>query len=307
VGEPGAGQVRLKIEAIGLNRHEAAYRAGVIPAKTALPSLMGFEAVGIVEAIGEGVHGINLGDRKCVLPMEQFGELGVYAEKAIVSVGNLLIAPPTLSAVEAAAVWMQYLTAFGIVEVGHAVVGDYILIPAASSSVGLATIQLANWIGAVPIALTRNSDKAKALIAHGAKHVIATRECDLVAEVMRITRGKGANIAFDPVGGRYVETLANALDEDGRIIIYGSLSGEPTIYPHWPASFKSLSLRGWILSYIWNKPYRFEAVKNLILRGLEDGHLKPVIAKTFKLDEIVDAHRYLESNQQVGKVVVTVD
>jgi NADPH:quinone reductase-like Zn-dependent oxidoreductase len=211
-----------------------------------------------------------------------------------------------LTSIEAASIWMQYLTALAIIEVAHATVGDYIIIRAASSSVGLAAIQLANWAGAVPIAATRHSTKTRALLDHGAKHVIATEETDLVAEVMRITGNVGARIVFDPVGGPYVDTLAQAMAQDGVLFIYGGLSGQPTMHPHWPAALKNLSIRGWVASTIWNRPDRFAHAKDLILRGLSEGHLKPVIAKTFVLDDIVDAHRYLESNQQIGKIVVTV-
>jgi NADPH:quinone reductase-like Zn-dependent oxidoreductase len=221
-------------------------------------------------------------------------------------VRSLIAPPPGLTVVEAASVWMQYFTALAIYEVAHAAVGDAILIRAASSSVGLAAIQLANWAGATPIAATRTSAKMKALKAHGAKHVIATEESDLVAEVQRITGGKGTRIVFDPVGGPDVDTLAQAAAEEGIIIIYGGLSGRPTPYPHWPAALKGLSLRGWVASSIWNKPERFARNRDLILHGLAEGRLKPVIAKTFPLGEIVEAHRYLESNQQVGKIVVTV-
>jgi NADPH:quinone reductase-like Zn-dependent oxidoreductase len=84
------------------------------------------------------------------------------------------------------------------------------------------------------------------------------------------------------------------------------LSMKPTPYPHWPAAMKNLSLRGWVASTIWNRPERLERNHALILQGLALGHLKPVIAKTFPLAQIVDAHRYLESNQQIGKIVVTV-
>jgi NADPH:quinone reductase-like Zn-dependent oxidoreductase len=144
------------------------------------------------------------------------------------------------------------------------------------------------------------------LLEHGARHVIATEESDLVAEVMRITGGKGARIVFDPVGGPYVDTLAQAMAVDGVLFIYGGLSGQPTMHPHWPAAFKNLSIRGWVASTIWNHPERFARARELILRGLAGGQLRPVIARTFSLAEIVEAHRYLESNQQVGKIVVTV-
>jgi len=305
VGEPGSGEVRVRIEAIGLNRSEAAFRAGQYPGKPKFPTLMGYEACGVVEALGDGVGDFKTGDRVCVLPTFRFGEYGVYGERAIVPVRSVLLAPPRLSSLEAASIWMQYLTALAIIEVTHATVGDFVIIRAASSSVGLAAIQWANWAGATPIAATRGNSKRQVLLDHGARHVIATEESDLVAEVMKITQGKGARIVFDPVGGPYVETLAQAMAVDGTLFIYGGLSGQPTLHPHWPAAFKNLSIRGWVASTLWNNPERFARAKELVLRGLAEGHLKPVIAKSFKLDEIVEAHRYLESNQQVGKIVVS--
>jgi NADPH:quinone reductase-like Zn-dependent oxidoreductase len=306
VGDPGPGEVRLKVEAIGLNRSEAMFRLGAYPVLPKLPTLIGYEGVGVIEAVGPGVQGFAPGQRVCVFPNTRLGEYGVYAERAIVPVRSLLAPPPNLSSVEAASIWMQYFTALAVIEIAHAAVGDYVIIRAASSSVGLAAIQLANWAGAVSIATTRTRDKVAALQQHGAAHVIPTDETDLVAEVQRITGGKGARVIFDPVGGPDVEKLALAAAEDGIIFIYGGLSMQPTPYPHWPAAMKNLSLRGWVASTIWNHPERLKRNHELILQGLALGHLKPVIAKTFPLAQIVDAHRYLESNQQIGKIVVTV-
>lgn len=306
VEQPGPGEVRVRIEAIGLNRSEAAFRAGLYPVKPELPTLIGYEAAGIVEALGDGVADFSVGDRVCVLPTFRLGEYGVYAERAIVPARSILAAPGALSPVEAASIWMQYLTALAIIEVAQATLGDYVIIRAASSSVGLAAIQLANWTGAVPIAATRRAAKSRALLDHGARHVIATEESDLVEEVMKITGGKGARIVFDPVGGPYVDTLAQAMAVDGVLFIYGGLSGQPTMHPHWPAALKNLSIRGWVASTIWNYPDRFARAKNLIVRGLAEGRLTPVIAKTFPFADIAEAHRYLESNQQIGKIVVTV-
>jgi NADPH:quinone reductase-like Zn-dependent oxidoreductase len=306
VGAPGPGEVRLAVEAIGLNRAEAMFRAGVYLQPPKFPTLIGYEGVGVIEAVGPGVEGFAVGARVCVVPNTRLGEYGMYGENAIVPVKSLLPVPPGLSSVESAAIWMQYCTALGIIEVAHATVGDFVIIRAASSSVGIAAIQLANWAGAVSIAATRRGDKAAALRAHGAQHVIATEETDLVAEVMRITDGKGARIVFDPVGGPDVDKLAQAMAEEGILFIYGGLSGQPTVFPHWPAALKGLSVRGWVASQIWNKPDRYARAQSLVLRGLAQGHLKPVIARTFPLEQIADAHRYLESNQQLGKIVVTV-
>jgi NADPH:quinone reductase-like Zn-dependent oxidoreductase len=307
VPAPAQGEVKLRVEAIGLNRSEAMFRKGAYPTRPSLPTLIGYEGVGTVLALGPGVTGFAVGDRVCVVPSYRLGEYGMYAEETLVPARSLLPAPPGLSSVEAASIWMQYFTAMAIIEIGKATVGDYVIIPAASSSVGLAAIQLANWAGAVPIATTRRADKVAALKAQGAQHVIVTEEQDLLAEVARITNGKGARLVFDPVGGPGVEKLAMAMADEGILFIYGSLSMQPTVFPHWPAALKGLSIRGWVASAIWAKPERYARGQELILRGLAEGHLKPVIAKTFPFERIVDAHRFLESNQQLGKIVVTVN
>ena len=306
VGAPGPGEARVRIEAIGLNRAEAMFRQGGYIQPPAFPALIGYEAAGVLEALGPDVSGFEPGQRVSILPNFSQGQYGVYGELAIVPARSLIPAPEGLSAAESASIWMQYFTAMAIIEVGKVGPGDFVVIPAASSSVGIAAIQLANWAGAEPIAATRTSAKTEALRAQGARHVVATEEVDVPTEIMKITGGKGARIVFDPVGGPFVETWAQAMAERGILFIYGGLSGQPTPYPHWSAAFKGLSLRGWVASEIWNRPERFEPARQMILRGLATGRLKPVIDRTFPLDQIVEAHRYLESNQQVGKVVVTV-
>lgn len=305
VGAPGPGHVRIKVEAVGLNRAEAMYRAGNYPTKPALPSLIGYEGVGTVVALGDGVSDYALGQRVCVLPMISQGDYGIWADEAIVPTRILLPAPDGMDATHAAAIWMQYMTAYAIYEVANVGPNDAVIIPAASSSVGVAAIQLCNWAGAIPIAATRTSAKADALKAVGAAHVVATEEEDLVARVMEITGGKGARCAFDPVGGPYVDTLARALAERGILFVYGGLSGQPTPYPHWPMAFKGCSMRGWVASEIWNHPHRFAAAREKVLAGLALGKLEPVIAKVFNgLESLPEANVFLESNQQIGKVVV---
>jgi NADPH:quinone reductase-like Zn-dependent oxidoreductase len=306
VGDPGPGEVRIRVAAVGLNRAEAMYRAGRYPVQPQLPSLIGYEGVGTIEAVGAGVNEYKEGDRVCVLPMIQQGQYGIWGEQAIVPARILLLAPPGLSDAEAASIWMQYMTAFAIIEVANVGLDDGVIVRAASSSVGIAAIQLANWAGAVSIAATRTGAKEAALREQGAAHVVATDEEDLVERVTDITGGQGAYVAFDPVGGPYVETLATALRPRGILFVYGGLSEQPTPYPHWQCAFKGLSMRGWVASEIWNHPHRFNRARETILAGLAGGQLKPVIAKEFKgLESLREANEYLESNQQVGKVVVT--
>lgn len=306
VGAPGPGELRIKVEAIGLNRAEALFRAGMYLEAPALPAGLGYEASAIVEAVGEGVSGFKPGDAICVIPAFSMNAYSVYADVTVVPAFACTPRPAGLDAVQSAAIWMQYLTAYGaLIDIARLGKGDFAIIPAASSSVGIAAIQIAHHVGATPIATTRGKGKVDAIRAAGAKHVI-TGDQDLVAEVMRITDGKGARVVFDPVGGPTVEKLANATAVGGIVFLYGALERQVTPLPLVAALLRGLTFRGYTLFEINADPVRFEAGKRFINEGIASGALKPVIAKTFPLAQIVEAHRYLESNQQFGKVVVTV-
>src|ERR1700682_3552461 len=198
VGEPGAGEVRLRIHAIGLNRTELTLRSGRLPVKPSLPSPIGFEAAGVIEALGSNVTGFSVGDRVALVPAYNASQYGLYGESSLAPARSLVAIPDSVDFVEAAATWVAFGTAWsGLVAVGALSAGQNVLVSAASSSVGLAAIQIANLLGARPIALTRTSTKAQALLAHGATAVVATEEQDVVAEVHRHTGGVGANLVFD--------------------------------------------------------------------------------------------------------------
>jgi NADPH:quinone reductase-like Zn-dependent oxidoreductase len=307
VGDPGRGEVRVRIEAIGLNRAEAMFRSGVYLETPRLPARLGAEASATIEAVGEGVTGFAPGDAVSVIPAFSMNDYGVYADTAIVPAYGIVPRPAGLSAVESAAVWMAYLTAWGaLIDLGRLRRGDAVIIPAASSSVGLAAIQIANSVGAIPIATTRTRAKAAALEEAGAAHVVVTSEHDLAAEVDRATGGKGARLAFDPVGGPQVETLAQAMSHCGIIVLYGALATEPTPFPVIAAMQKALTLRGYTLFEFVRDRERLARAAAFIEDGLVGGSLKPVIAKIFPLGAIVQAHIYMESNEQFGKIVVTV-
>lgn len=305
--EPGPGEVRLRVEAIGLNRAEALFRSAQYLEAPSYPSRIGYEAAGVVDAVGDGVDSLRPGDVVAVVPAFSMNEYGVYGEQAVVPARAVVKTPPNISSVEAAALWMQYLTAYGaLIEIGGLAEGDVVLIPAASSSVGLAAIQIARLVGATPIATTRTRAKKQALFDAGAPHVIATQEEDLVAEVMKLTQGQGARLVFDPVAGPFVETLADATASGGTIFLYGILSMQPTPFPLFKALSKGLVLRGYMLFEVTSDPERLSRGVAFVTRGLAEHALKPIIARTFPLAEIVEAHRFMESNEQIGKIVVTV-
>lgn len=307
IGAPGPGEVRLRVHAIGLNRAEAMFRQGAYLEAPELPSKLGYEAAGEVEAIGEGVTGFAVGDVVSTIPAFSMTQYGVYGDAAIVPVHAVVKHPTNLNWSEAASIWMQYLTAWGaLVHNGALTAGDAVIITAASSSVGIAAIQIANSLGATPIATTRTSAKRDALLQAGAAHVIATEEQDVAEEVKRITEGRGARIAFDPVCGPGVEALAAALADQGTLFLYGALASEPTPFPLFSALSKNLTLRGYTLFSVTRDPHLLDLGKRFVIDGIAAGHFKPIIARSFPLAEIQDAHRYLESNQQIGKVVVTI-
>lgn len=307
VPPPGKGEVQIRVKALGLNRAEAMFRSGQYLEDPSLPARLGYEAAGTVSAVGPGVEGFTVGDAVSTIPAFSLNQYGLYGDLANAPVHAVTHHPASLSFVEASAVWMQYLTAYGaVIDIAKLGKGDTLLIPAASSSVGLAAIQIANRVGAVPVALTRGSSKRQALEDAGAAHVIATEEQDLVKEALRITGGKGARVVFDPVGGPTVKKLVEATSRLGIVFLYGALSAEPTPLPLFDVLSKWITIRGYVLMEITADPERLRKGKEFVNSGLADGSFKPVVAKTFPLDQIVEAHRYLESNQQVGKVVVTV-
>lgn len=307
VGAPGAGEVRVKVEAIGLNRAEAMFRSGAYLEDPKLPAGIGYEGAGVVEAVGEGVTGVAEGDAVSVIPAFSMNDYSFYAERAIVPAHAVTQRPKGLDAVQASAVWMPFLTAYGaLVEIGELAAGDAVIIPAASSSVGLAAIEIANRLGATSIATTRTSAKADDLKKAGAAHVIATEEQDLAAEVMRITDNAGARMVFDPVAGPGVETLVDAMAPGGILFVYGALSGQATPFPLIKGLNKALTMRGYTLFEVIGDAERFARGKRFVTDGLEAGDFTATVSRTFGFAEMVEAHRYMESNQQFGKIVVTV-
>lgn len=305
--EPGRGEVRIAVKAIGLNRAEVLFRQGLYLETPELPSRIGYEAAGVVEALGPGVEGLKVGDRVSTVPSFSMKQYGVYGESAVVPAYAAAPYPDNLSAEEAAAIWMPFMTAYGaLIAIGKLQPEQTVLITAASSSVGLAAIQIAKSVGAIAVATTRGPDKKSFLLEAGADHVIVTDEEDMAEKMKSIGSGKGANLVFDPVAGPFLEKLAQAAAPGATIFEYGALSMEPTPFPLFDALGKGLSVRGYVLFEIVQDSEKLAAGKKFVTAGLTSGALKPTVDRTFPLDEIVEAHRYMESNRQKGKIVVTV-
>jgi len=306
VPAPGPHEVRIAVKAIGVNRAESMWRRDDYIEPVSYPAGLGYEAAGLVDAVGVEVKGFAVGDAVNVIPSFSMNQYTTYGELILTPDYAVVKQPEGLSFTEAASIWMMFVTAYGaLIEDAKVGPGDVVLIPAASSGVGLAAIQLANFAGATSVALTRTSAKRQQLLDAGAKHVIATEESDLVAEVMRITDGKGARVAFDPVGGPTFPKLISALGFQGLIYLYGALSEEPTPLPVLEMIAKMPTLKAHNIWGTSGDETRRRAAVDYVRRGLETGALKPVIDRVFPFDQMIEVHRYLETNGQFGKVVVT--
>ena len=307
--EPGHGEVRLKIEAVGLNRADVIFRQGLYMEQPIFPARIGVEAAGTIDAVGEGVgEGLRVGQHVMTTAGFAMSERGIYAEAAVLPAANVLAYPDDLlSPVEAAAINVAFFTAWGaLVNDGGVGAGDTVLLPAASGSVGLAAIQVTRAAGALSIVTCRRAEKREALLAAGADHVVVTDEEDLVTRVREITGGEGVRLVFDPIAGSTLARSVEVASQGGQVILYGGLDQQPTEVPLGQLLVKGVNIRGFLVYGVYSRPERLQRAAGDLFAGLRAGTIKPVITRTFPLEQAAEAHRFLESNQQMGKVVLTV-
>lgn len=303
---PNANEIRLRIEAFALNwgdndlmldRYSFSF--------SELPARIGMEACGIVEAVGADVQNIDIGDRYCTLPYF-YDRQGASADTLIIDQAYVTKAPANLSAVEAASVWMQFLTAyFPIVEFAKAAPGRNIFVPAGTSTAGAAALQIGAMHGATLISSTRSEANKQLLLDNGANHVFVDDGGDIEKFLRDVTDGAGVDASFDPVGGPFMERYANAMAKNGTLFLYGCLSGTYSNPPFLAMIQNSL----WFHAYsLFNYVQDLEACergKKFVYNSLADGSLRPHIDRVFPMEGYVDAWRYLTGKREsYGKVVI---
>lgn len=303
--EPGPGEARLRVKAIGLNRAEIMFRNDRYLVSPKLPSKLGHEASGIVEAVGSGVDPALVGQIRSTVPGFPADQYGVYGEVAIVPAASLAAYPENLSFEQGTSIWMQYLTAYGaLIHYGKIQKGDYVVLTAASSSVGIAAIEIARAEGAIPIAVTRSPHKKAGLLEAGAAHVIVSSQENLSDRILEITQGRGASFYFDAIGGPEVEALAASAARGATLILYGALSPDPTPFPLFLALGKGLKIQGYTLVELDADPQVQKTARQYVYDHLQKGSFKPRIDRVFPFPEIAEAQRYMEQGEQIGKIVV---
>ncbi|TWI96649.1 NADPH:quinone reductase-like Zn-dependent oxidoreductase [Mucilaginibacter frigoritolerans] len=307
VPAPGPQEVRLEVKAIGLNRVDSMFRSGYYSEQPIFPSMLGFEASGIIEAVGAEVKDFATGDSVSVVPAFSNHQYGTYGELILLPAYAIQKNPPNLSFDQAAALWTSYIAVYGmLVDSANLQPGQVVLFNAASSNTGFAITQLVNYLGGISIALTSSASKKQAILNSGAQHVILTGKEDIAKEVLSITRGKGANVILDAVGGKYFEHLVAAAAERAQIFAYGALSFEPAVWPAVPILLKMLSVKGYNMGDLLMDYTKQQAAIAFVRAGVESEKLLPVVGPKFPLSDVTDAHRSLEANQHTGKIILTV-
>ena len=302
---PGSGEVQLRITSAGLNRADANYRAGKYLVRSPGTSRSGFEGAGIVEVVGPNVT-LRTGARVGLLPSSfDVVQEGTAAETVTVPAHACVPTPSTIDDRDAGAIWIQYLTVWGaLVDIAAVGPGDWVIVPAASSSVGIAAIQLCRARGAHVIATTTSASKVQALERCAPDAIIDTRQEPYVERVMELTRNEGVRVVFDPIFGPIVNDHIRACRPEAIVFVHGVLDFTPLELRAGGMLRKQIRLQGYTFGPLLADRVRRERAVAGITAHLERGDFAPVIDSYFPLSRIQEAHRYLESNRQVGKIVV---
>ncbi len=297
--EPGAGEVLVKINAIGVNFVDVYHREGRYPTK--LPFTAGQEACGTVEAVGEGVADLKSGDRVAYSSV-----MGSYAEYASVPVAKLVPVPDAVDDRSAASVLLQGMTAHYLSHTTYPIKeGDTVLIHAAAGGVGLLLTQMARNLGARIIATVSTEEKARLAREAGADDVIIYTEADFETETRRLTGGRGVEAVYDAVGKTTFEKSLNCLKPLGYMVLYGAASGPvPPIDPLVLTSKGSIFLTRPSLAHYTADRESLRARAKAVFGQIEGGKLKLRIEHTYRLEDAEQAHRDLESRATTGKLLL---
>jgi NADPH2:quinone reductase len=301
VPKPAAGEILLKVAAIGVNRPDLAQRAGTYPPPPGASDLPGLEAAGTVAALGDGVTGLKVGDAVCALTPG-----GSYAEYCTVPAPQCLPVPKGFDMVHAAALPENYFTVWhNLFERGQLKAGESVLIHGGASGIGTTAIQLAKAFGAKVFTTVRNAEKAAAVAKLGAQAVLY-KDNDWAAEVKKLSGG--VDVVLDMVAGDYLPKNLQLLKQDGRCVVIALLGGAKAEINAALVMVNRLTLTGSTLrpQSIANKGRMAQGLKEKVWPLLEAGTIRPIIFKTFPLKDAASAHAELERADHVGKVMMTV-
>ena len=304
--EPAAGEVLIRVAASGVNRPDVLQRTGNYPVPPGASDIPGLEVAGDIIA-GDlpamTAAGLRVGDRVCALVAG-----GGYAGLCVAPVGQCLPVPEGLSDVEAASLPETFFTVWSnVFERAHLQKGETLLIQGGSSGIGVTAIQIAKAMGATVLVTAGSDEKCAACVALGADHAINYKTGDFAEEVRKLTDGQGVNVILDMVGGSYVAREVQCLAEDGRLVIIAVQGGVKAEFNAGLVLRKRLTITG---STLRPRSLEFKtaiamALKEKVWPLIASGAIKPVIHSTFAAADAAKAHTLMESNQHIGKIVLT--
>lgn len=302
----GEGELLIRVSASGVNRPDVLQRTGNYPVPPGASDIPGLEVAGVVvggDAAAMAQAGVKVGDRVCALVAG-----GGYAELCVAPVGQCLPVPAGLSDIEAASLPETFFTVWSnVFDRARLQKGETLLIQGGSSGIGVTAIQMAKALGATVLVTAGSDDKCAACVALGADHAINYKTSDFVEEVKKLTAGQGVNVILDMVAGSYVAREVECLAEDGRLVMIAVQGGVKAEFNAGMVLRKRLNITGSTLRprSIEFKTAIAAALKDKVWPLLTKGSIKPVIHSTFAAADAAQAHALMESNQHIGKIVLT--
>ena len=302
----GSGEVLIRVAASGVNRPDVLQRKGLYPVPPGASDLPGLEVAGTIvggDPVAMGGARLTVGDRVCALVAG-----GGYAELCVAPVGQCLPVPRDLTDIEAASLPETFFTVWSnVFDRARLAAGETFLVQGGTSGIGVTAIQMAKAAGATVIATAGSDDKCAACVALGADHAINYKTHDFVEEIKRITNGRGVDVILDMVAGAYVARELKCLAEDGRLVIIAVQGGVEAQFDAGMVLRRRLTITG---STLRPRPLAFKtaiakALQAKVWPWIESGRIKPVIYRVFPAAEAAQAHTLMESNQHIGKLVLT--
>lgn len=313
----GSGEVRVKVRAAGLNFAEVMARQGLYPDAPKPPSIVGYEAAGVVDAVGPGVEGVSVGQR--VIALSRFG---AHADTLVVPAGQVVQMPDAMSFEEGAAIPVNYITAYHMLfRVGSVRPGEKVLIHMAAGGVGIAALQLCRTVPGVVTFGTASSSKHDAIREQGCAHPIDYHRVDYAEEIRRLTDGKGVDIVLDALGGKDWKKGYDLLRPAGRLIAFGfanmatgdkrnvfnlarQVVGIPLFTPLGLME-TNRSVAGVNIGHLWSEMDMLQEEMRAIIDLYRAGKIRPHVGGVFPFDRAADAHRTIQERQNIGKIVLT--
>lgn len=313
---PANGEVQVRVEAIGISWYDVLWRQNLAPSQVRLPSGIGHEMAGVITAVGEGVDDVAVGDRVASFPATSPNDHPVYGDLIVLPRSAITRYPQVLTPIEASVHYTPLLIAyFAYVDLARARPGQTALVTDASHCAGPAFVQLGKALGLRVFAATRQPEQRDCLLGLGAEKVIVTEEQDLVLQVGKYTDGRGVDMVLDGMGGPQMSLLGDVLAPRGSLVLYGLQGGNQTPFPACAAFKKNIQFHLHCVSNFTGKPelgihqdqVALQRALTDINRFTAEGVLTPQIIKVYPFDQVVEAHRYMDTCPCGGRVVLDLE